>query len=102
MSSSSPFLPGSGGPLDESFMKAAFGGVVSDALIFPYPDPSRGEADQLQTVLDGLRKLSKSVDASRIDREENIPDELVAALRELGLYGVFVPRAHGGGGLGMT
>lgn len=83
-------------------MKAAFGGVVSDGLIFPYPDPSRAEADQLRGVLDGLRRFAKNVDSNRIDREERIPDELVQALRDLGAYGMMLPKERGGGGLGVS
>ena len=29
---------------DESFMKSLFGGVVAENVIFPYPEPSRGDA----------------------------------------------------------
>src|SRR5690349_11565137 len=101
-------LPGGGGsagssPNDESFAKSLFIGVPAEALIFPYPEPTRAEVDEVNGVLDGIRRLaSKQIDAGRIDREAAIPLEVLAGLRDLGLFGLVVPKAHGGAGFGLT
>ena len=88
---------------DESFMKGVFGGVVLDGIIFPYPEPTRAECDEVHPYLDGIRKLAaKSIDSAKIDREEGIPAEVIAAVKELGLFGLVVPKAHGGAGFGAT
>ena len=83
-------------------MKGLFGGVVLDGVVFPYPEASRSEADEVHVVLDGIRRLSKSIDAARIDRDEAIPAEVIDAAKELGLFGLVVPKAHGGAGFGAT
>ena len=87
---------------DDSFLKGLFGGAVNEGLVFPYPEPSRAEADQVHAVLDGLRRLSSKVDPAALDRDEAVPDELLASMRELGLFGLLVPKEHGGAGMGLT
>jgi acyl-CoA dehydrogenase family protein 9 len=87
---------------DESFAKSLFVGSPSEGLIFPYPEPSRAEIDEINGVLDGVRRLARQVDAARIDRDEEIPAEVLAGLRELGLFGLAVPKAYGGAGFGLT
>jgi len=88
---------------DESFMKSLFGGVVAEGLIFPFPEASRTEADEVHAVLDGLRKLNaRLVDPAELDRAESTPPDLLAAMKEQGLFGLLVPKAHGGGGLSVT
>lgn len=87
---------------DESFMKGVFGGVVLDGVVFPYPEASRSEADEVHACLDGIRRLAKSVDAARIDRDEAIGRDVLDMAKELGLFGLVVPKAHGGSGFGAT
>ncbi len=88
---------------EESFMKNLFGGVVAEGVIFPYPEASRGESDELHAILEGFRRFAaKNVDSALLDREEKIAPELLTGLKSLGLFGLHVPKAHGGAGLGMT
>jgi acyl-CoA dehydrogenase family protein 9 len=88
---------------DESFMKSLFGGVVAEGVIFPYPEPSRGDADELHGVLESFRRYAaKNVDSARIDGEAAIAPDVLAGLKELGLFGLLVPKTHGGAGLRMT
>ncbi len=95
--------PTASGTGDESFAKSLFVGSPAEGLIFPYPEPTRAEVDEVNGVLDGMRRFaSKHVDAARIDRDESIPLEVLAGLRELGIFGLAVPKAHGGSGHGMT
>ena len=95
--------PATSGTGDESFAKSLFVGSPAEGLIFPYPEPTRAEVDEVNGILDGIRRFaSKQVDAARIDREESIPLEVLAGLRELGLFGLAVPKAYGGSGFGYT
>jgi acyl-CoA dehydrogenase family protein 9 len=88
---------------DESFMKGVFGGVVLDGIIFPYPEASRAECDEVHPYLDGIRKLAaKAVDPAKIDRDEAIGADVIDAVKDLGLFGLVVPKAHGGAGFGAT
>jgi acyl-CoA dehydrogenase family protein 9 len=88
---------------DESFMKSLFGGVIAEGVIFPYPEPNRAEADEVHAVLEAFRRFgAKSVDAAKIDREALIGPEVLTGLKELGLMGLLVPKAHGGAGMKMS
>ena len=88
---------------DESFMKSLFSGVVAENVIFPYPEPTRGEADEVHAVLEGFRRFaSKNVDSAQVDRDETVAPEVVTGLKELGLFGLNVPKPSGGSGFGMT
>ncbi|HSO30867.1 MAG TPA: acyl-CoA dehydrogenase family protein, partial [Labilithrix sp.] len=88
---------------EESFMKSLFGGVVAEGVIFPYPEASRGERDEVHVILEGFRRFAaRSIDSARLDREEKIAPEVLSGLKALGLFGLNVPKAHGGAGLGMT
>lgn len=88
---------------DESFMKSLFGGALAESVIFPYPEPSRGEADEVHAVLDGFRRFAgKSVDSAKIDHEGELSAEVLDGMKEAGLFGLLVPKAYGGGGLRMT
>lgn len=88
---------------DESFAKSLFSGLIVDAGIFPFPEPSRAEADQLHGLFEALRKIAaQHVDGAAIDRAGAVPEPVLAALRELGLFGLLVPKVHGGLGLSTT
>ena len=56
--------------IEESFMKSLFGGVVAESVIFPYPETSRAEVDELHAILEGFRRFAaKNVDSARLDRD---------------------------------
>ncbi|HVH42158.1 MAG TPA: acyl-CoA dehydrogenase family protein [Labilithrix sp.] len=96
-------VPATSGSADESFAKSLFVGSPAEGLVFPFPEPTRIEVDEVNAVLDGMRRFaSKHVDAGTIDREGAIPLEVLAGLRELGLFGLAVPKAYGGSGFGLT
>jgi acyl-CoA dehydrogenase family protein 9 len=87
----------------ESFMKSLFGGVVSETLLFPFPETNRTEADELLPILESFRKLaSKQIDSARLDEQEAIGADLLESLKDLGLFGLVVPKAFGGAGLSAT
>ena len=47
-------------------------------------------------VAERLRPLEE-----RVDREDSVPDEIVAEMREMGLFGLSIPEEYGGLGLSM-
>jgi acyl-CoA dehydrogenase family protein 9 len=88
---------------EQSFMKSLFFGVIDEGLIFPWPEPNAQELDTVRTLLDSVRRyFDREVDSAAIDREQRIPDEVLRGLRDLGLFGMLVPRSHGGAGLSNT
>src|SRR5690349_21721 len=87
----------------DSFMKSLFHGVIAENMIFPYPEPSRVESDKVNGFIDGVRKFfATQVDSAAIDREQMQPDEVLAGLKELGLFGLSIPTEYGGAGLTAT
>jgi alkylation response protein AidB-like acyl-CoA dehydrogenase len=83
-----------------SFVRDLFLGRLRMALIHPYPEPSPDDAERARPFLERLERfLRDKVDSDRIDREGEIPDDVVQGLRELGAFGIKIPREYGGLGL---
>jgi acyl-CoA dehydrogenase family member 9 len=87
---------------EQSFMKSLFHGVIAEELISPWPEASTEERDQVQRLVDGVHKLSESVSSAEIDRTATIPEQHLATMRELGLFGLTIAKEHGGMGLGRS
>ena len=88
---------------EQSFMKSLFHGVIAEGLVFPFPEPGAAEADSLHLMIDTVRKFcAANVDAAKIDREQRIPQEVLAGLKSLGLFGLLIPQDYGGIGLTTT
>ena len=86
-----------------SFVGELFLGRFRDDLILPYPEQ---DADDVQRGDDYIEKMGKvleeHVDADEIDAEGEIPDSAIAALAELGAFGIKIPTEYGGVGLSQT
>ena len=82
-----------------SFVRDLFLGKLRMDLIHPYPFQDPAEAERAQPFLDKLRRLLATVDSDRIDREGEIPTEVVQGLRDIGAFGIKIPREYGGLGL---
>ncbi len=84
----------------DSFLKALFHGVILDSKLFPYPVMGHDERDDVSSVLHTLRRFFEAhVDSAKIDRDANIPREILDQLAELGFFGLGVPKELGGSGL---
>ncbi len=60
------------------------------------------DAQKLDQLLGRVRRFVREVaipNEDRVEREDRIPDEIVAAMRDLGSYGWSIPEAYGGAGL---
>jgi acyl-CoA dehydrogenase family member 9 len=90
------------GMREQSFMKSLFFGVIAEGLVFPWPELEAREVDTLRPLLDDIRRYLDGVDSANIDREQCIAAEVLAGLKELGLFGMMVPRRYGGAGLSTT
>ena len=83
-----------------SFVRDLFLGNLRMGLIHPYPDQDAEEVAQAKPFLDKLERfLREKVDSDQIDREGEIPDDVIQGLRELGAFGIKIPREYGGLGL---
>ena len=83
-----------------SFVRDLFLGRLRLDLIHPYPEQDAEEERRAKPFLDALARLLRDrVDSDRIDREGEIPDSLIQELRDIGAFGIKIPREYGGLGL---
>src|SRR6059058_5932058 len=83
-----------------SFVRDLFLGKFRLDLIHPYPEQDPDEVARAKPFLDKLERfLREDVDSDRIDREGEIPDTVIQGLRDLGAFGIKIPREYGGLGL---
>ena len=88
---------------NQSFMKSLFHGVIAENVIFPYPEPSEGEKDAINVILESVRRFcAANVDSASIDENHEIPAAVMTGLKELGLFGLQIPTEYGGAGLSTT
>ncbi len=79
--------------------KGLFEGRFVADWVFPYPQlPAKQRADVDRAVAELERFCDANLDAERIDREADIPREVIDGLGELGILGMTAPTALGGRG----
>jgi alkylation response protein AidB-like acyl-CoA dehydrogenase len=85
---------------EPSFLAELFGGRLRMDLIHPHPEPSEEEEARAKPFLEALaRLLREKVDGDAIDRDGKVPPEVVQGLKEIGAFGIKIPREYGGLGL---
>jgi alkylation response protein AidB-like acyl-CoA dehydrogenase len=83
-----------------SFVKELFEGRLRLDLIHPFPEPDPADVARAKPFLDRLERfLSEKVDGDLIDREGNIPRDVVDELKRMGALGIKIPEEYGGLGL---
>jgi hypothetical protein len=83
-----------------SFVRELFLGRFRLDLIHPHPEA--GDPDEQARAADFMAKLRgvlETVDSDEIDRVGEIPESVVQALRDIGAFGIKIPREYGGLGL---
>ncbi|MEV8021653.1 acyl-CoA dehydrogenase family protein [Streptomyces sp. NPDC086554] len=84
-----------------SFAKELFLGRFRLDLIHPHPLPADEDAERGEEFLAKLRDFCETkIDSARIEREAQIPDEVINGLKELGALGMKIDTKYGG--LGLT
>ncbi|MQA24747.1 MAG: acyl-CoA dehydrogenase [Micromonosporaceae bacterium] len=82
-----------------SFGKELFLGRFRLDLIDPHPQPSPEDRERGEAYLERLREYCATIDNSTIERDAQIPDEVIQGLRELGAFGMKIDTKYGGVGL---
>jgi alkylation response protein AidB-like acyl-CoA dehydrogenase len=83
-----------------SFGRELFLGRLRLDLIDPLPPIDADAAERGERFLAGLREFcERGIDGHRIEREARIPDEVINGLKDLGAFGMKIPREYGGLGL---
>src|SRR5262249_35390977 len=80
-----------------SFVRELFLGRLDLRLIHPSPQPAPAEQQRGEEFLVPLPRYPRAQgDAQRIERDARIPEETIRGLRELGAFGIKIPREYGG------
>lgn len=91
-------------PETDSFIMNIFRGQMNTKEVFPFPQVLNEE--QLQNIgmfVDPCTRFFEEVnDAGRNDREETVPPEIMAQLKDMGAFGLQVPTEYNGLGLNNT
>uniref|UniRef100_A0A672T504 Acyl-CoA dehydrogenase family member 9, mitochondrial-like n=1 Tax=Sinocyclocheilus grahami TaxID=75366 RepID=A0A672T504_SINGR len=86
-----------------AYAKDLFLGKVNKAEVFPYPEISHEELEEINQLVQPVEKFfNEDVDSMKIDHEAVIPPETLNGLKELGLFGIQIPEEYGGLGLSNT
>ena len=92
--------------LQLGFAKALFFGQFQAPLLFPYPELKPQEKPIVEKAVEELRLFARDhIDAAAIDRNADIPREVIDGLAQLGVLGMTAPAEFGGRGfsqLGYT
>jgi acyl-CoA dehydrogenase family member 9 len=82
------------------FAKELFMGRFASQAVMPYPQLSPQEQADGDTMLTRLRTyLDEHVDAAAIDRNADIPTDVIRGLGRVGVLGATISPEHGGHGL---
>jgi alkylation response protein AidB-like acyl-CoA dehydrogenase len=87
-----------------SFMRSLCVGEIEEEIILPYPEPSAEEKETLAAICQTVKAMlaPREKDLARWDVAGEMPPEFVNELKEAGMFGLVIPEAHGGMGLGAT
>jgi alkylation response protein AidB-like acyl-CoA dehydrogenase len=81
------------------FAKALFFGRFQAPLVFPYPQLRAEEMEVVPRAVAEVRRFAEEhIDAAAIDRNADIPPDVIAGLGQLGVLGMTAPEEFGGRG----
>jgi hypothetical protein len=85
------------------FAASIFDGAVDSSTLLPFPRQSLEDLDQGDAFLHQMQEfLETHTDPDAIDRNGEIPDEVLQGLAKLGAFGIKIPVKLGGLGLSQT
>jgi alkylation response protein AidB-like acyl-CoA dehydrogenase len=84
-----------------SVAKNLMAGRILEEDLFPYPEMLPKDREVLTSMLEAIDEFLSphQSDFRQWDREGAQPEDFVAGLRDLGLFGLIIPEEHGGLGL---
>jgi acyl-CoA dehydrogenase family protein 9 len=84
---------------NQSFTKGVFLGEIREDLVFPFPELSKDEQENLTAILDSFRAwAAENVDSMKHDHDGRFTDATRKGMAELGLMGLNIPEEYGGFG----
>ncbi len=90
-----------------SFTRALFLGDIRHEFLFPFPDPlekrNPEEGAVVRRMIRDLRTLDHDlINPAKYDADETIPEEVLKAFAQIGMFGLTIPKRFGGLGLSAT
>ena len=85
-----------------SFAKGLYLGDFDLGLIHPWPQARAEDVERGEEFMAKLREFCGTMSGRAIERDAKIPDEYLAGLSELGVFGMKIPREYGGLGLSLV
>lgn len=87
------------GPQVLGFAKGLFFGHFNAPLVFPYPGLKQTEQAEVDRAVAEVRRYAEEhIDAAAIDRNADIPREVIDGLGRVGVLGMTAPKEYGGRG----
>ncbi|MBX3739890.1 MAG: acyl-CoA dehydrogenase family protein [Akkermansiaceae bacterium] len=85
------------------FAASLFDGAPEFGRIFPFPVQGQQDRDEGDAFISKMKAfLDTKTDPDAIDREGEIPDEVLEGLASMGAFGIKIPKEYGGLGLSQT
>jgi hypothetical protein len=85
-----------------SFAKGLYLGSFDLSLIHPWPQAKMEDVERGEEFMAKLEAFCRSMSGRVIERDAKIPDEYLAGLADLGVFGMKIPREYGGLGLSLV
>lgn len=85
-----------------SFAKGLYLGSFDINLVHPWPEAQPDDVERGEAFMARLTEYCKTMSGRVIERDAKIPDEYIAGLSELGVFGMKIPREYGGLGLSLV
>lgn len=85
-----------------SFAKGLYLGSFDLNLVHPWPEARPDDVERGEAFMARLTEYCKTMSGRVIERDAKIPDEYIAGLSELGVFGMKIPREYGGLGLSLV
>ncbi len=85
-----------------SFAKGLYLGSFDLSLIHPWPQAKAEDVDRGEEFMERLVAFAKTMSGRVIEHDARIPDDYLAGLADLGVFGMKIPREYGGLGLSLV
>jgi len=85
-----------------SFAKGLYLGNFDLSLIHPWPEARTEDVERGEEFMERLTAYCRTMSGRSIERDAKIPDEYLAGLADLGVFGMKIPREYGGLGLSLV
>ncbi|CAN7550401.1 acyl-CoA dehydrogenase family protein [Arthrobacter sp. LjRoot78] len=85
-----------------SFAKGLYLGSFDLSLIHPWPEARTEDVERGEEFMARLTAYCRTMSGRLIERDARIPDQYLAGLAELGVFGMKIPREYGGLGLSLV